>query len=148
MKRNFITASVSETLSLAESLAAQLRLGDVIAYRGDLGAGKTAFTRGLAKGLGCKGEVCSPTFALVHEYPGTAPKNLTLYHFDMYRITSSEDLYATGYDDYLESGGVLAIEWSENVADVLPEDAITITISTLEENKRQIEIDSKRELSF
>ncbi len=135
-------------MALAQTLADQLVKGDVIAYRGDLGAGKTAFTRGLAKGLGCKGEVCSPTFALVHEYPGTPPKNLTLYHFDMYRIASSDDLYATGYDDYLESGGVMAIEWSENVEDVLPEDSILVTISSLGEDARSIEIDTKREFSF
>ncbi len=148
MKYHRITSCVNETLSLAEQLAANLRAGDVIAYRGDLGAGKTAFTRGLAKGLGCRGEVCSPTFALVHEYPKTAPRNLTLYHFDMYRISSADDLYATGYDDYLESGGVLAIEWSENVEEVLPEDAIIITISRLGENEREIEIETERELSF
>lgn len=131
-------------MSLAKRFAASLQRGDVIAYRGSLGAGKTAFTRGLAEGLHCTGEVCSPTFALVHEYPG----DITLYHFDMYRIADSDDLYATGYDDYLESGGILAIEWSENIEDVLPEDAIFITITTEGENARKIEIDSERELSF
>lgn len=144
MNQIFYTSSVEETMILAEKFASCLKRGDVIAYRGDLGAGKTAFTRGLAKGLHCKGEVCSPTFALVHEYPG----EITLYHFDMYRISGSEDLYATGYDDYLESGGILAIEWSENIEDVLPQETVFITISVLGEHERRIEIDSERELSF
>ncbi len=138
------TASVEETVALAKRFAHCLKAGDVIAYRGNLGAGKTAFTRGLAQGLHCKGEVCSPTFALVHEYPGEIP----LYHFDMYRIADSDDLYATGYDDYLESGGILAIEWSENIEDVLPEKTIYITITTTGEDSRTIEISSERELAF
>ena len=108
MKTICHSASVDETLALAMRFAKNLRSGDVVAYRGDLGAGKTAFTRGLAAGLGCEGEVCSPTFALVHEYPG----KITLYHFDMYRIMDTEDLYATGYDDYLESG----VFWRSNGA--------------------------------
>ena len=144
MNMIFHTASADETVALAEKFAKSLRRGDVVAYRGDLGAGKTAFTRGLARGLHCTGEVCSPTFALVHEYPGEIP----LYHFDMYRIADADDLYATGYDDYLESGGILAIEWSENVEDVLPEDAIIVSITAEGENARRIEICSERELSF
>ena len=142
MKTVYQSACVADTLAIAERFAKCLKAGDVVAYRGDLGAGKTAFTRGLAKGLGCKGEVCSPTFALVHEYPG----EITLYHFDMYRIADTEDLYATGYDDYLESGGILAIEWSENIEDALPEHTIFVTITATGLESRTIEFDSEREL--
>lgn len=144
MKTICHSASVDETLALAMRFAKNLRSGDVVAYRGDLGAGKTAFTRGLAAGLGCEGEVCSPTFALVHEYPG----KITLYHFDMYRIMDTEDLYATGYDDYLESGGILAIEWSENIEDALPEHTIFVTITADGPESRTIEFDSERELTL
>lgn len=144
----FQTASAEETVALAKRFSKNLRRGDVVAYRGGLGAGKTAFTRGLADGLHCKGEVCSPTFALVHEYPSAISGGVTLYHFDMYRISDSDDLYATGYDDYLSGGGILAIEWSENIEDVLPENTITVTITVIGENNRSIEIDSERELSF
>ena len=87
--------------------------------------GKTAFTRGLARGLGCTGRVTSPTFTIVNEYSGTLP----LFHFDMYRLDSSDALFDIGWEDYLERGGVCAVEWSENVADALPEDALTVTIA-------------------
>lgn len=140
----FTSSCVEDTLALAKRFATVLQRGDVVAYRGDLGAGKTAFTRGLAEGLGCSGEVCSPTFALVHEYPGS----ITLYHFDMYRIMDTEDLYATGYDDYLESDGILAIEWSENIEDALPEGTIFVTITATGPESRWIEIESERELIF
>lgn len=122
---SFISHSPAETEAFAEELAKRLRGGDVLAYRGGLGAGKTTFTRGLARGLGSNAEVSSPTFALVHEYDCTPP----LYHFDMYRIASLEDLYFTGFFDYLESGGILAIEWSENIGDALPEETVFITLA-------------------
>lgn len=122
MKR-YDTASPRETEDLACALAGQLRAGDVLAFRGGMGAGKTAFVRGLARGLDCVGEVSSPTFALVHEYGGRIP----LYHFDMYRISTMEDLFSTGYFDYLDAGGILAVEWSENIDGAL-EDPIYVTI--------------------
>ena len=119
-----ITKSPEQTELLGKKLAELLRPGDVIAYYGDLGAGKTAFTRGLAAGLGIREAVTSPTYTIVHEYlSGRMP----LFHFDMYRLSSSEELFDIGWEDYLARGGVCAVEWSENVADALT-DAISITI--------------------
>ena len=119
-----ITQSPEQTELLGKKLAAFLRPGDVIAYYGDLGAGKTAFTRGLAAGLGIREAVTSPTYTIVNEYlSGRMP----LFHFDMYRLSSSEELFDIGWEDYLARGGVCAVEWSENVADALT-DAISITI--------------------
>ena len=119
-----ITKSPEQTELLGKKLAAFLRPGDVIAYYGDLGAGKTAFTRGLAAGLGIREAVTSPTYTFVNEYlSGRMP----LFHFDMYRLSSSEELFDIGWEDYLARGGVCAVEWSENVADALT-DAISITI--------------------
>ena len=119
-----ITKSPEQTELLGKKLAAFLRPGDVIAYYGDLGAGKTAFTRGLAAGLGIREAVTSPTYTIVNEYlSGRMP----LFHFDMYRLSSSEELFDIGWEDYLARGGVCAVEWCENVADALT-DAISITI--------------------
>ena len=119
-----ITKSPEQTELLGKKLAAFLRPGDVISYYGDLGAGKTAFTRGLAAGLGIREAVTSPTYTIVNEYlSGRMP----LFHFDMYRLSSSEELFDIGWEDYLARGGVCAVEWSENVADALT-DAISITI--------------------
>ena len=111
--------------------------GTILAYRGDLGAGKTAFTRGLARGLDCREQVTSPTYTIVNEYLGG---KLPLFHFDMYRLRSSEDLFDIGWDDYLERGGVCAVEWSENVADAM-EDPITVTIEKIGDNSRRITIE-------
>jgi len=120
----FLTNSPEETEKVGAALGKILTPGTVLAYRGDLGAGKTAFTRGLAKGLGCGEIVTSPTYTIVNEYlSGRMP----LFHFDMYRLASSDDLWDIGWDDYLERGGVCAVEWSENVDDAM-EDAIYITI--------------------
>ena len=113
-----------ETENLGEALAAQLNAGDVIAYRGGLGAGKTAFTRGLARGLGYAGRVTSPTFTIVNEYKGKIP----LFHFDMYRLGDEDELFDIGWEDYLERGGVCAVEWSERVSAALPPETITVTI--------------------
>ena len=122
---SFISHSPAETEEFAASaVAPKLRKGDVLAFRGGLGAGKTTFTRGLARGLGSDDEVSSPTFALVHEYACDPP----LYHFDMYRITGFDDLYSTGFFDYL-GNGVLAIEWSEHIEGALPDGAITVTLT-------------------
>ena len=119
-----ITKSPEQTELLGKKLAELLRPGDVIAYYGDLGAGKTAFTRGLAAGLGIREAVTSPTYTIVNEYlSGRMP----LFHLDMYRLSSSEELFDIGWEDYLARGGVCAVEWSENVADALT-DAISITI--------------------
>ena len=133
----FHTQSPEETKAAARQVAALLRPGDLIAYRGGMGAGKTTFTAGLAQGLGSEAWVSSPTFALVNEYQG----RLTVEHFDMYRVESWDDLYSTGFFDYLGSDCILVIEWSENIAGALPEDAITIDIQPGErENDRVITI--------
>ena len=119
-----ITKSPEQTELLGKKLAELLCPGDVIAYYGDLGAGKTAFTRGLAAGLGIREAVTSPTYTIVNEYlSGRMP----LFHFDMYRLSSSEELFDIGWEDYLARGGVCAVEWSENVEDALT-GAISITI--------------------
>ena len=110
------THSESETEAVGEALATTLSPGTVIAFTGDLGAGKTAFTRGLARGLGISERVTSPTFTIVNEYEGG---RLPLFHFDMYRLESSEELFDIGWEDYLRRGGVCAVEWSEKVADAL-----------------------------
>ena len=118
------THSADETQALGQKLASRLAPGDVIAYFGDLGAGKTAFTRGLAQGLGITDPVTSPTYTIVNEYlSGRIP----LFHFDMYRLSSSDELFDIGWEDYLFRGGVCAVEWSENVEDAL-QDAIRVTI--------------------
>ena len=133
----FITNSPEETEALGERLAKILTSGTVLAYRGDLGAGKTAFTRGLARGLGCTQQVTSPTYTIVNEYLGG---RLPLFHFDMYRLRSSDDLFDIGWDDYLDRCGVCAVEWSENVADAM-EDPVTVTIEKIGENARRITIE-------
>ncbi|MEG0692839.1 MAG: tRNA (adenosine(37)-N6)-threonylcarbamoyltransferase complex ATPase subunit type 1 TsaE [Oscillospiraceae bacterium] len=135
--REYISSSVTETENIAKKFAKELKSGDVIAYKGNLGAGKTAFTRGLAEGLELDCEVSSPTFALVHEYRG---KDITLYHFDMYRINDFNDLYSTGYFDYLDLNQILAIEWSENIEGILEENTIFVDIQTIDENTRKINI--------
>ena len=120
----YLTRSAAETERLGTALAAKLQPGDVIAFQGDLGAGKTAFTRGLARGLGITDPVTSPTYTIVNEYP---QGRLPLFHFDMYRLRDPEELFDLGWEDYLDRGGVCAVEWSENVAGAL-EDPITVTI--------------------
>ena len=136
--QEFVTHSPAETQALGERLAAQLAGGEVIAFTGGMGAGKTAFTRGLAIGLGAGDVASSPTFALVNEYQG----RLVLDHFDMYRIETWEDLESTGFFDYLESDRVLAIEWSENIEGALPEKRIAVDIQPGQgEDQRRITID-------
>ncbi|MDD6097450.1 MAG: tRNA (adenosine(37)-N6)-threonylcarbamoyltransferase complex ATPase subunit type 1 TsaE [Oscillospiraceae bacterium] len=133
-----ITHSPEETIKTAEKLGSLLRAGDMIAYRGGLGAGKTTFTRGIALGMKLGDNVSSPTFALVNEYCG---ETINLYHFDMYRIESEADLESTGFYDYPFEDNVAAVEWSENIAGFLPEHTIYITINTLGENDREIIIE-------
>lgn len=132
------TSSPEETIAAAEKLGSLLEAGDMIAYKGGLGAGKTTFTRGLAIGMGLGDNVTSPTFALVNEYRG---EDMTLYHFDMYRINSEEDLESTGFYDYDFENNVAAVEWSENIADFLPKSTIYITIERLSELEREIIIE-------
>lgn len=121
----FCTNSVQETEELGLRLAKALYPGSVVAYTGDLGAGKTAFTRGLAQGLGITGAVTSPTFTIVNEYEGG---RLPLFHFDMYRLGSSDELFDIGWEDYLARGGVCAVEWSEIVDDALEDGCIRVDI--------------------
>ena len=123
---------------MAQRMAQDLKGGEVIAFTGGMGAGKTAFTRGLALGLGAGDVVSSPTFALVNEYRGG---RLPLWHFDMYRVESFDALYSTGFFDYLDLGGVLALEWSENIDGALPEGTITITFERLGDESRSITIE-------
>ena len=133
-----ITHSPTETIKAAEKLGGLLRAGDMIAYKGGLGAGKTTFTRGIAIGMGLGDSVTSPTFALVNEYRG---EKITLYHFDMYRIDSEDDLESTGFYDYPFEDNVAAVEWSENITEFLPKDTIFVTINSVGENDREIIIE-------
>ena len=133
----YLSNSEAETEALGEALAGRLTAGDVIAFSGDLGAGKTAFTRGLARGLGVTERVTSPTFTIVNEYLGG---RLPLFHFDLYRLDSAEELFDIGWEDYLDRGGVCAVEWSENGEGVL-EDPIRVDI-------RRGETDSQRVITI
>ena len=139
----FLTNSPEETEAVGKRLGEILKPGVVIAYQGDLGAGKTAFTRGVALGLGAKEQVTSPTYTIVNEYlSGKYP----LFHFDMYRLSSSDDLFDIGWEDYLDRGGICAVEWSENVADAM-ENAIVVTIEKLGEDTRRITIEGGEKLA-
>ena len=139
----FITNSPLETEKVGEALGKILQPGAVLAYEGDLGAGKTAFTRGLARGLGAAEQVTSPTYTIVNEYlSGRMP----LFHFDMYRLASSDDLWDIGWEDYLERGGVCAVEWSENVEEAL-ENAIFVTIEKTGEDSRRITVEGGADLA-
>ncbi len=140
--QKYISHSFAETQAFACEFAKSLNKGAVVAYLGDLGAGKTAFTSGLAKGLGIETEVTSPTFAICNEYRF---EDKTLFHFDMYRIESWEDLYSTAFFDYLETDAYIAVEWSENIFGALPEDAIIVEILKISEYEREIRICTKGE---
>ena len=135
----FITKSPEETERLGERLGRTLHGGEVIAYLGDLGAGKTAFTRGLARGLDIPMRVTSPTYIIVNEY---TDGRLPLFHFDMYRLGSSDELFDIGWEDYLLRGGVCAVEWSENVRDAM-ENAITVAIEKTDDETRRITIEGR-----
>lgn len=138
----FITNSEQETRAAASETAKLLKAGDVILYEGEMGAGKTAFTKGLAEYFGTEEEVTSPTFALVHEYSGRVP----IFHFDLYRISGYDDLYAVGFFDYLDRGGIIAVEWSENVEGLEdePENVVKIRIEKLSEDGRKITVTGER----
>ena len=138
MSEFFRSTSVQMTEEYGKQLAKELQGGTVLALFGGMGMGKTALVRGIAAGLGLSAEVSSPTFALVHDYGGRPP----LVHFDMYRVTGWEDLYSTGFFDYLDAGAILVVEWSENIEGALPENAVKITISRGEsDNQRIFEIE-------
>ena len=130
------TKSESETVRAGETLGRTLCAGAIVALYGGLGAGKTAFTRGLAAGLGVDTDVSSPTFTIVNEYPGRIP----LFHFDMYRLESEDELFDIGWDEYLVRGGVCAVEWSEKVPDAFPPETITVKIEKLDGDERRLEI--------
>ena len=132
----FHSHNEAETEAIGARLAAVLNPGAVVAYLGDLGMGKTAFTRGLARGLGFTEAVTSPTYTIVNEYLGG---RLPLFHFDMYRLSSADDLFDIGWEDYLDRGGVCAVEWSENVTEAM-EGAVSVTIDVLGESTRRITI--------
>ena len=131
----FRSDSVAMTEEYGRTLAPDLQAGTVVALFGGMGMGKTALVRGIAAGLGLTAEVSSPTFALVHDYGGQPP----LVHFDMYRVNSWEDLYSTGFFDYLDAGGILVVEWSENIEGALPQDAIRLRLHRVDEHTRLIE---------
>ena len=139
----FFTHTPEQTEAVGQALGKLLRPGTVLAYEGDLGAGKTAFTRGLARGLGSSDPVTSPTYTIVNEY---LSGRLPLFHFDMYRLASADDLWDIGWEDYLERGGVCAVEWSENVADAM-EDAIRVRIEKTGEESRRIIITGGADLA-
>ena len=136
-----VTKSENETRGFAKNIAEKLSAGDVILYTGEMGAGKTAFTKGVAEYFGTEEEVTSPTFALVHEYSGRVP----VFHFDLYRISGFDDLYAIGFFDYLDRGGILAVEWSENIPELENEleNVVKINIEKLTENERKITVSGK-----
>lgn len=133
-----VSNSTQQTQSIGEKIGRNIKSGTVIAFFGGLGMGKTAFTRGLAKGMGIKADVMSPTFAIVNDYGGEPP----LVHFDMYKVESWDDLYSSGFFDYLDMGAVLAVEWSENIENALPESTIRVKIAPGEnENQRLITVE-------
>lgn len=138
----YTSNSVEETISIAEKFAEQLKIGDTILYTGEMGAGKTHFTKGVAKYFGIEKGVSSPTFALVNEYIG---EKTSVFHFDLFRINTYDDLYAIGFFDYFDRGGVLAVEWSENInglSDYL-DNVWLISIEKTGENSRLITINKK-----
>lgn len=140
MQKEFVVSSLKETEDLAKQISNKISVGDVILLYGDIGAGKTTFTKFLLDCLGVKSKVASPTFTLLNEYSGNYP----IYHFDMYRITSEDELYELGFEDYIDSKnsnyvktGLTLIEWPDNIKNILPKNSIEIHIEKLGENKRK-----------
>lgn len=136
-KKVFYTNSPEETIELGKQIGSRLKGGEIIAYKGGLGAGKTTITRGIALGMGLPDNVSSPTFSIVNEYHGSG---LSLYHFDMYRISGGEDLETTGYFDYMSDDAVIAAEWSENIEDELDSSVITIELESTGGDGRKITV--------
>ena len=141
--QEFVTHSYEETLQMAADFAKTVKKGTVIGFIGGLGMGKTAFTSGFVKGLGINADVSSPTFAICNEYIGN---DCRVYRFDMYRIESWDDLYSTGFFDYIDSGAYILAEWSENVFGALPDDSVIIEIEKLGDNDRRFKIMNKTEV--
>lgn len=141
--QEFVTHSYEQTLQMAADFAKTVKKGTVIGFIGGLGMGKTAFTSGFVKGLGINADVSSPTFAICNEYIGN---DCRVYHFDMYRIESWDDLYSTGFFDYIDSGAYILAEWSENVFGALPDDSVIIEIEKLGDNDRRFKIMNKTEV--
>ena len=141
--QEFVTHSYEETLQMAADFAKTVKKGTVIGFIGGLGMGKTAFTSGFVKGLGINADVSSPTFAICNEYIGN---DCRVYHFDMYRIESWDDLYSTGFFDYIDSGAYILAEWSENIFGALPDDSVFIEIEKLGDNDRRFKIMNKTEV--
>ena len=141
MEKRVYTSSEEETETCGRELAGELGPGSVVALYGDLGAGKTAFVRGLAQGLGIRESVSSPTFTIVNEYPGSIP----LFHFDMYRLQDEQELFDIGWEDYLDRGGICALEWSERVEGAIGSDAVRVTLRRLDDTRREILISRKEE---
>ncbi len=127
-----IAKTPEQTMEYAEKYAKTLRAGDVVLLKGEMGAGKTVFVKGLAKGLGIEDEITSPTYAYMNDYDGV------LYHYDCYRLKNGAQAEALGLTDYFFAGGICVIEWSENIADVLPENCKRVTIRKLDANTREI----------
>lgn len=138
------TYSTEETIALGERLGKCLEKGDVVTLNGDLGAGKTHFTKGIAKGLNVDDYITSPTFTIVNEHEGRVP----LYHFDVYRIDDIYEMYEIGFEEYLYGEGVCIVEWSDKVKDMLPKDTIDIIISVIDDNTREFKIISKKDLNL
>lgn len=135
----YITNSAEETIEIGKSFAGKLNKGTVVLLSGEMGAGKTVFVKGMAQGLGIKSLITSPTYAYMNDYDGI------LYHYDCYRLTSGEDAESLGLTDYFYSGGICVVEWSENIADVIPNGAIRVTIEKTGETQRSIEIEIPRD---
>lgn len=135
----YITNSAEETIEIGKSFAEKLNKGTVVLLSGEMGAGKTVFVKGMAQGLGIKSLITSPTYAYMNDYDGI------LYHYDCYRLTSGEDAESLGLTDYFYAGGICVVEWSENIADVIPSGAIRVTIEKTGETQRSIEIEVPRD---
>lgn len=139
-----VTRSEDETMKIGDIIGRKLKSGDVISLNGDLGAGKTYITKGIAKGLGVEDYITSPTFIIVNEYEGRIP----LYHFDVYRINDIDEMYEIGFDEYLYGNGVCIVEWGKIVEELLPGYAIKIDINKIDDNTREIVIDDKNNLGL
>ncbi len=130
----YISKSLKETYKIAKNFAKTLKPNDVVLLEGEMGAGKTTFTKGLAKGLDIKEEITSPTYAYMNDYDGK------LYHYDCYRLPSGEDAEALGLTDYFYAGGICVIEWAENIKSVLPKNTIAVKIEKIDDKSRKITI--------